>query len=353
MKKIFLALALVLAFNSVAFAGSRNMIDESGNTKTAGTPVSAKLVIEPNDEVTTGAYIEIKFENAVVFSSNIIDGNGLPSDKGYNSRGYQYIGYKNYKWDGKSGFYDAMANKPVSEVPYKITKIDSYSIRVSLCNIPKEYANRPLSTFNNASGTAHYAIPLPVYVKDNGPVRLKITGRTNDRELSYGSYIFNQGSVAAENTETTTINTEPTTEVTTTEVVNKVEVTVGRSKMVVNGNSQIIDAPPYIQAGTGSILIPLRAVSIALADGYRGSGSDNIVSWNGDTKTAIINYKGSVISFTAGSDKVVVNGQEKTIPNNAVAEISNGRMFVPFRVLGQELNAQVNWDKESKTAYYN
>ena len=122
--------------------------------------------------------------------------------------------------------------------------------------------------------------------------------------------------------------------------------------MVVNGENQIIDATPYIQAGTGSTLIPLRAVSIALADGYRGNGSVNIVSWNGDTKTAIINYGNDVIEFTAGSSIMKVNGAEKEI-TGGIPEIKDGRMFVPFRVLGEELGASVNWIAETKTAVFN
>ena len=51
MKKIILTLAFILAFSCTSFGSSRNMIKESGSVKTAGTPVNAKLLIEPNDEV--------------------------------------------------------------------------------------------------------------------------------------------------------------------------------------------------------------------------------------------------------------------------------------------------------------
>ena len=246
-----------------------------------------------------------------------------------------------------------MADRPTSEVPYKITRLSDYAIRVSLCNIPKAYVNRNISSFNNGTGIAHYAIPLPVYVKDNGPVRVKLSGRVNDKGLTYGNYIFNESKTEVTTEATTTAENNNITSNKTDNSVNKVEVTVGRSIMVVNGESHIIDSQPYIQAGTGSILIPLRAVTIALTDGYTGKGDVNIVSWDADTKTAYINYKGNKISFTAGSDVVVVNGQNKVIPNGAKAEISNGRMFVPFRALGEELDAQVNWDKDKKSAYFN
>lgn len=354
MKKILLTLAIVFAMSTVSYGSSRNIIEENGDIKNTGEAVSAKLIITPSDEVATGAYINIEFENAVVFSSSVINGTGTSKDIGFkgNGVGYQYVGYRNYKWNGSSGFYDVMSDCPISYVPYKITRVDDYNIRVNLCNIPSELADKSLANFNNSKGEPYYSIPLPVYVKESGSVRLKITGKANDRSLSYGNYIFNEG----KNTVTTT--TELTTETTTEAIAEKkasnhVEVTIGRSIMFVNDTEQIIDVAPYIQAGTGSTLIPLRAVSIALTDGYRGTGSVNIVSWNEETKTAIINYEGNEITFTAGSGIMSVNGEEKEIGNGVVAEIKNGRMFVPFRVLGEELGAKVDWIAESKTAVFN
>ena len=47
------------------------------------------------------------------------------------------------------------------------------------------------------------------------------------------------------------------------------------------------------------------------------------------------------------------SGKERIIPNGVIPEIKNGRMFVPFRVLGEALGAEVNWIAESKTACFN
>lgn len=35
------------------------------------------------------------------------------------------------------------------------------------------------------------------------------------------------------------------------------------------------------------------------------------------------------------------------------AEIRDDRMFVPFRIIGESLGADVEWDADTKTAYYN
>lgn len=358
MKKLLLTLAIIFTMTNIVYGSSRNTISETGSVKTAGQPVAAKLIIEPGNEVATGAYIEIEFENAIVFSQNVIDGKGRIDEIGYNgiSSGYQYMGYKSYTWNGSDNFYDALSERITSQVPYKITRLSDYSIRISLCNIPKAYADKSLSSFNGSKDAPYYSIPLPVYVKADGPVRLKMSGKVNNTSISYNSYVFNEGSTnaAAEITTNTETVTETTTEArnVTVNMTNTVQVSIGSRVMVVNGNNQIIDAAPYIQAGTGSTLIPLRAVSIALADGYSGNGSINIVSWNGESKTAIINYGDNIIEFTAGSNVMKVNGQDKPV-EGGIPEISESRMFVPFRVLGQELGAEVSWIAESKTAVFN
>ncbi len=357
LKKLLFVLSFVIIISTMnVYGGSRNKIEESGSIKNAGEAVNANLVIKPNNQVATGAYIEIEFENAVVFSSNVINGSGNANEIGYNgkSTGYQYVGYKNYKWNGSDNFIEAMSEGSISKVPYKITRVNDYNIKVSLCNIPSEYADKSLSNFNNSADAPYYSIPLPVYVKEDGYVRIKITGKTNDTSLSYGSYVFNQESTE-KSTEEETVAAEVETETTTakTYLSNNVQVSIGSKIMIVNGVSQTIDAAPYIQAGTWATLVPLRAVSIAVTDGYSGKGSVNIVSWDADTKTAIVNCGDNVISFTAGSNIMTVNGEEKYIENGVKAEISDGRMFVPFRVLGEELGAEVNWIAETKTAVYN
>ena len=48
-----------------------------------------------------------------------------------------------------------------------------------------------------------------------------------------------------------------------------------------------------------------------------------------------------------------INGEDTYMENGVTAEIKDGRMFVPFRVLGEALGAEVNWDSNTKTAIYN
>ena len=115
-----------------------------------------------------------------------------------------------------------------------------------------------------------------------------------------------------------------------------------------------MDTAPYIQAASNSTMVPLRFVSVALAGGnVSEADASDIIVWDAATKTAEIRAGGNTIVFTAGSGTYTVNGAEMNISNQAVAEIVEGRMFVPFRTIGEALGTEVSWDTESKAAMYN
>ena len=48
-----------------------------------------------------------------------------------------------------------------------------------------------------------------------------------------------------------------------------------------------------------------------------------------------------------------VNGSTIAMANGVTAEITDGRMFVPFRALGQAFGVSVSWNADTKTAIYN
>ncbi len=148
--------------------------------------------------------------------------------------------------------------------------------------------------------------------------------------------------------------TETTTEETTYTLANSVRITIGSDKVVIGDESYEMDAVPYIQPGSNSTLVPLRFVAIAIAGGNVESAdnSDNIV-WDAVTKTAKIIFNDFNIEFTAGSNVMVINGVSQTMNNGVQAEITDGRMFVPFRALGEALGVGVEWEADTKTAIYN
>ena len=50
---------------------------------------------------------------------------------------------------------------------------------------------------------------------------------------------------------------------------------------------------------------------------------------------------------------MTVDGVAITMDNGVLAEIVDGRMFVPFRALGQALGVPVSWNADTRTAIYN
>lgn len=158
-------------------------------------------------------------------------------------------------------------------------------------------------------------------------------------------------------TEETTDNADEETETTTEESVvlisDDVKVTIGIKSVVIGNESYEIDAAPYIQASSNSTLVPLRFVALAIAGGdVENADSSNSIKWDAVTKTASITYGGSIIEFAAGSDTMLIDGRAQTMDNGVKAEITDGRMFVPFRALGNALGVDVEWNAASRTATY-
>ncbi len=185
------------------------------------------------------------------------------------------------------------------------------------------------------------------------------TETTTSRPVSSGGSSGAGGSLKVNKATTTT--TEATTEETTEEAkeennsvskVKEVLVTIGSKKIMIDGESIEIDATPYIQSASSSTMVPLRFVAVALSGDIENAQSSEFISWDSVEKKATIYFNDSVIEFVAGSNVVRVDGIESKMENNVVAEIINGRMFVPFRALGNALGVDVNWDEVKKVASY-
>ena len=125
----------------------------------------------------------------------------------------------------------------------------------------------------------------------------------------------------------------------------KVVVPVGESYLISGENKVTIDVPAYINAN-GYTMLPLRAVAVAL-----GINSNNVL-WDQSTRTATIMYGSKIINMTLGQKVVYVNGA--MIPATAAVEITNDRMFLGLRDLGNALGVtDIAWDGATKTATLN
>lgn len=353
MKKLLLLLSFVFILNSVVFGASTNSVTKIQHVKDGASLASASYEIVPHSEVETGSSIIITFTNATVFSQDVIDGTCSDTKApGYKAGGYQF-NENGVTWDRTEGFYDVMPRTDSSQLPYYIRRMNDIQIEVFLINVPDVYAGNSLSDLNGSGRDPYYSIPLVVYADSDGDAEVTVEIDSNGTSISGSSPNDINNSLATSTTQTATETTsETTTEAVTEETTaqsldNKVEVKIGSDTIVVNGTDIKIDAPAYIQTSSSSTMIPLRAVSQGIV------GDADCVSWEADTKTAVITYKGNEIRFAAGSDRVYINGMSKIMDNGVKAEINNSRMFVPFRTLGEALGADVSWDPQSKTAYFN
>ena len=125
----------------------------------------------------------------------------------------------------------------------------------------------------------------------------------------------------------------------------KVVVPVGESYLISGENKVTIDVPAYINAN-GYTMLPLRAVAVAL-----GINSNNVL-WDQTTRTATVMYGSKIINMTYGQKVVYVNGA--MIPATAAVEITNDRMFLGLRDLGNALGVtDITWDGATRTATLN
>ncbi|MCD8158499.1 MAG: InlB B-repeat-containing protein [Clostridiales bacterium] len=136
-----------------------------------------------------------------------------------------------------------------------------------------------------------------------------------------------------------------------------VKVVIGSTVVAVETDGKeskyTMDTAPYIQSESSSTLVPLRFVAVAVyGDEVDDADSSDIVAWDSATKTVSITVGNDLISFTAGSEYMSVNGKDVLMSNGVKAEITDGRMFIPFRALGEALGVEVDWDSTAKTAIY-
>lgn len=483
MKKICIALALMVAVGTTnVWAKSENSVNRIANVKDGMAIENVYLKIEPKDEVETGSVIYIDFENAKVFSQEVIDGTANEKALGYKAGGYQYK--ENGKtWSGE-GFGEFMKQVSTNRLPYNIKRMSNTQIEVRLINVPELYCGQTMSNINGTVGAPIYYIPMVISADGVGDVTATIddngttitggsvnslgdsvggsgstttsidsvtvdrdemvldtitikenttgtfkTGASNPIKLQLNSgfefkkgttYTVSAGSnlsftavtktvtentdslsfylpndykytnsankvgsiqikglvVVAENDDTwgdvylsisgggikaqsiktegtvATTTTEATTETTTESYNKEVKVQIGSDTIYVDGTGTRIDAMPYIQLSSQSTMVPLRAVSVALGGDIGNADNSSMVEWDAETKTVTIKYGERKIQFTAGSNRMIVDGKEKVMSNGVVAEITNSRMYVPFRALGEALNVNVAWDAETKTAVY-
>ena len=108
----------------------------------------------------------------------------------------------------------------------------------------------------------------------------------------------------------------------------------------VNGDKVKFDQKPFIE--NSRTLVPMRAIFEAL---------DAEVIWNGEGRNITVTKGKNSIFLKVDSNKMLVNGKEKTI--DVPAKIVGNRTLVPLRAISEALNSDVEWYPDSKTILIN
>lgn len=110
--------------------------------------------------------------------------------------------------------------------------------------------------------------------------------------------------------------------------------------LVIGGQAVVPDVPPVIQAGR--TLVPIRVIA-------EGLGAE--VDWNQTTRTAVIQRGSHQLVLTVGSNQAKVNGKQVQMETPPV--MSNQRMLLPLRFVGESLGITIGWVESTRTVVAN
>ena len=111
-------------------------------------------------------------------------------------------------------------------------------------------------------------------------------------------------------------------------------------RLLIDGTEIASDVKPVLENGT--TLVPVRVAAETL-------GAE--VKWDAPKRQVTVESAGYTVVFTVDSKTYTVNGASKTLENPA--KIISGRTMIPIRALAEAMEAQVNYDSKTKTAYIN
>lgn len=86
--------------------------------------------------------------------------------------------------------------------------------------------------------------------------------------------------------------------------------------------------------------------SVRLVGNVLGVLDDNI-KWDDKARTVTMEKNKTVIIITVGNSDLSVNG--KNVKMDTVAELKNGRVFIPLRFIAESLGAKIDFDEKTRT----
>lgn len=113
---------------------------------------------------------------------------------------------------------------------------------------------------------------------------------------------------------------------------------MGRDQMEINGATAQLEAAPYVTEA-GRSFVPLRVLGEAVGAKFE---------WDNTAKRVTYILDGHTLAMRVGSPYIVADGVTTQI--DAPPQLLNGRVFVPIRVVSENLGLTVNWIAAEKCA---
>ncbi|MFC5401763.1 stalk domain-containing protein [Cohnella soli] len=112
--------------------------------------------------------------------------------------------------------------------------------------------------------------------------------------------------------------------------------TVGKKEATVDGKKAALPAAPFNQGGTN--YVPLQYIATKLGATYQ---------WDNAAKKITVLRGDRMLELWSGSSKAILNGQRLTVTGSPILQKNN--VYVPIRVITEQLGMKVEWDQKKKT----
>jgi len=114
--------------------------------------------------------------------------------------------------------------------------------------------------------------------------------------------------------------------------------TVGKTDATVDGKKVKLPGAPFVQKGTNTNYLPLRFVA------------DNLgaqVVWNNGAKRVTVLRGDKMLELWVGKDSMTVNGERQSL--SVAPIVIKGSVYVPVRLISEQLGQIVDWESKTKT----
>lgn len=115
----------------------------------------------------------------------------------------------------------------------------------------------------------------------------------------------------------------------------KVAMTVGKTAYTADGSNKTMDTTPIIERDR--TLVPLRF----LLESYGAR-----VDWRNEDRTAVVNYRGSVLELPADEDRAILNGRPLDLDVGSM--LRDDRTLIPLRFVTETFGMQVYYDEATR-----